>query len=69
MKRTRIYAAIAAAFLLLLPLAGAYAAEPDFEAMVRELDKIEDFTGDSKPDIVCIGASTHNIKLYENLRR
>lgn len=31
--------------------------------------KIEDLTGDSKPDIVCIGASTHNIKLYENLRR
>ncbi|WP_321473979.1 VCBS repeat-containing protein [uncultured Paludibaculum sp.] len=31
--------------------------------------KIEDFTGDGKPDIVCIGASTANIKLYENLRR
>ena len=45
MKRTRISAALAAAFLLLLPLSGAYAAEPDFEAMVRELDKIEDFTG------------------------
>jgi len=31
--------------------------------------KVEDFTGDGKPDIVCIGASTANIKLYENLRR
>jgi hypothetical protein len=29
--------------------------------------KIEDFTGDGKPDIACIGASTGNIKLYENL--
>jgi hypothetical protein len=28
---------------------------------------IEDFTGDGKPDIVCIGASTGNLKLYENL--
>ena len=28
---------------------------------------IEDFTGDGRPDIVCIGASTHNLKLYENL--
>ncbi len=28
---------------------------------------IGDFTGDGKPDIVCIGASTHNLKLYENL--
>ena len=28
---------------------------------------IDDFTGDGKPDIVCIGASTHNVKLYENL--
>ncbi len=28
---------------------------------------IADFTGDGKPDIVCIGASTGNIKLYENL--
>jgi hypothetical protein len=31
--------------------------------------KIDDFTGDGKPDIVCIGASTGNIKLYENLGR
>lgn len=30
--------------------------------------KIEDFTGDGKPDIACIGASTANVKLYENLR-
>jgi hypothetical protein len=28
---------------------------------------IGDFTGDGRPDIVCIGASTHNLKLYENL--
>lgn len=31
--------------------------------------KIEDFTGDSKPDIACIGASTANVKLYRNLGR
>jgi hypothetical protein len=28
---------------------------------------VGDFTGDGKPDIACIGASTHNVKLYENL--
>ena len=28
---------------------------------------LADFTGDGKPDIVCIGASTGNVKLYENL--
>jgi hypothetical protein len=28
---------------------------------------IDDFTGDAKPDIVCIGASTGNLKLYENV--
>ena len=28
---------------------------------------IEDFTGDGQPDIIAIGASTHNLKLYENL--
>ena len=28
---------------------------------------IEDFTADGKPDIVCIGASTANVKLYVNL--
>jgi hypothetical protein len=28
---------------------------------------IADFTGDGRPDIVCIGASTGNLKLYENL--
>jgi len=28
---------------------------------------VADFTGDRKPDIACIGASTHNLKLYENL--
>jgi hypothetical protein len=28
---------------------------------------IDDFTGDGRPDIVCIGASTGNVKLYENL--
>lgn len=27
---------------------------------------IEDLTGDGRPDVVCIGASTGNIKLYEN---
>jgi len=30
---------------------------------------IEDFTGDGRHDIVCIGASTGNLKLYENLGR
>ena len=30
---------------------------------------IDDFTGDGRPDIVCIGASTGNVKLYENLGR
>ena len=29
--------------------------------------KIEDFTGDGRPDIACSGASTGNVKLYENL--
>jgi VCBS repeat protein len=28
---------------------------------------IEDLTADGRPDIVCIGASTGNVKLYENL--
>ncbi len=28
---------------------------------------IGDFAGDDKPDIACIGASTHNLKLYENI--
>jgi hypothetical protein len=28
---------------------------------------IEDFNGDGKPDIACIGASTGNLKIYENL--
>jgi len=28
---------------------------------------IEDFNGDGKPDIACIGASTGNVKLYQNL--
>ncbi len=27
---------------------------------------VGDFSGDGKPDIACIGASTHNLKLYEN---
>ena len=30
---------------------------------------IDDFTGDGRPDIVCSGASTGNLKLYENLGR
>lgn len=30
---------------------------------------IGDFTGDGRPDIACIGASTHNVKLYENKER
>jgi hypothetical protein len=29
--------------------------------------KIRDFNGDGRPDIACIGASTANIKWYENL--
>ncbi|MBS1871768.1 MAG: VCBS repeat-containing protein [Acidobacteria bacterium] len=29
--------------------------------------KIRDFTGDGRPDIACIGASTGDIRLYENL--
>jgi len=28
---------------------------------------VEDLTGDGRPDIACIGASTGNVKLYENL--
>lgn len=28
---------------------------------------VEDFTGDGRPDIACIGASSGNVKLYENL--
>jgi hypothetical protein len=28
---------------------------------------IHDMNGDGKPDIICIGSSTHNIKWYENL--
>lgn len=28
--------------------------------------KIADFSGDSRPDIACVGAGTRNIKLYEN---
>jgi len=30
---------------------------------------VEDLTGDGRPDIACIGASTGNVKLYENLGR
>jgi len=44
MKRATLAAALAAVIFLAFPPA-ALAAEPDFEAMVRELDKIEDFTG------------------------
>lgn len=29
--------------------------------------RIEDFTGDGRPDIACAGASTANVKIYENL--
>jgi hypothetical protein len=29
--------------------------------------RVEDLTGDGRPDIACIGASTGNVKLYENL--
>ncbi len=29
--------------------------------------RVEDFTGDGLPDIACIGASTRNVKLYENM--
>ncbi len=31
--------------------------------------QVEDFTGDGKADLACIGTSTGNIKLYENLGR
>ena len=31
--------------------------------------RVEDFTGDGSLDIACIGASTHNVKLYENIGR
>ncbi len=31
--------------------------------------KIEDYTGDGQPDIACAGASTANVKIYENLGR
>jgi hypothetical protein len=30
---------------------------------------VDDFTGDGRPDILCVGASTGNVKLYENLGR
>jgi len=30
---------------------------------------IDDFTRDGRPDIIAIGASTHNLKLYENLAK
>ncbi len=36
------------------------------DAMAAADCKIDDFVGDSRPDIACIGAGTHNIKLYEN---
>jgi hypothetical protein len=29
--------------------------------------RIEDYTGDGRPDIACAGASTGNVKIYENL--
>jgi len=29
--------------------------------------KIRDFTGDGRADVACVGASTGNVKLYENL--
>jgi outer membrane lipoprotein-sorting protein len=44
MKRITLFAALAAALFLVAPVAS-FAAGPDFEAMVRELDKLEDFTG------------------------
>ncbi|MBL8968326.1 MAG: outer membrane lipoprotein-sorting protein [Spirochaetaceae bacterium] len=44
MKRILSLAALLAAFVL-LPAANAAAAEPDFEAMIREVDKLQDFTG------------------------
>lgn len=31
--------------------------------------KIEDYTGDGRPDVACAGASTGNVKIYENLGR
>lgn len=31
--------------------------------------RIEDLTGDGRPDIACAGASTKNVKIYENLGR
>jgi len=31
--------------------------------------KIEDLNGDGRPDIACVGASTGNVKIYENQGR
>jgi outer membrane lipoprotein-sorting protein len=45
MKRITRAAVIAAAVLFTLPSAGLFAAQPDFESIVRELDKIDDFSG------------------------
>jgi len=44
MKRATILAVLAATIFMTLP-GTAFAASPDFESMVRELDKIEDFKG------------------------
>jgi len=45
MKRITRAALLGGALLMALPLGGLFAAQPDFASIVRELDKIDDFSG------------------------